>query len=150
MIASVAATLPRNPEVAERLELLADVLELEGEESFRLIAYRRAAQRIRETRGSVAQLALDGKAKELPGIGKTIEEKIVELIGTERLRRSRSGSSSCPRSSCSCAFPGSGRRPRARIWHELGVTTLAELKEAAEAQRLRTLPGSAPRARRRS
>ena len=81
-IAAVAQTLPRNSDVADQLELLADLLELTGEASFRVIAYRRAAQRVRENAGSIAQLALDGRAKELPGIGKTIEEKIVQIVDT--------------------------------------------------------------------
>ena len=79
MIALVAA-LPRNADVADQFDLLADLLELEGAESFRVLAYRRAATRMRETSGSVAQLALDGRAKELQGIGKTIEEKIVQIV----------------------------------------------------------------------
>ena len=74
------AALPRNAEVADQFDLLADLLELEGAESFRVLAYRRAATRMRETSGSVAQLALDGRAKELQGIGKTIEEKIVQIV----------------------------------------------------------------------
>ena len=49
---------------------------------FRVAAYRRAAARIRETASSVAELALEGKAKELPDIGKTIEAKIVEVVET--------------------------------------------------------------------
>ena len=80
----MARTLPRNADVAEQLDLLADLLELEGEPAFRVIAYRRAATRIRETPGSVAQLALEGKAKELQGIGKTIEEKIVQIVERRR------------------------------------------------------------------
>src|SRR5919198_663669 len=76
----MAKALPRNSDVAEQLELLADLLELEGEASFRVLAYRRAATRIRETAGSVAELALAGRAKELNGIGKTIEEKIVQVV----------------------------------------------------------------------
>ena len=111
MIAGVAA-LPRNAEVIEQLELLADMLELEGTESFRVLAYRRAAQRIGETGGSIAQLALDGKAKELQGIGKTIEEKIVQIVehGRDRGAR-RSGASGSRRTwSRSCGCPGSGRR----------------------------------------
>ena len=79
MIADVAA-LPRNDQLAEQFELLADLLELDAVDSFRVNAYRRAAARIRETPASVAQLALDGKAKGLQGIGKTIEGKIVEVI----------------------------------------------------------------------
>jgi len=72
--------LPRNADVADQIDLLADLLELEGKDTFRVVAYRRAAARVRETSGSVAQLALEGKAKELQGIGKTIEEKIVEIV----------------------------------------------------------------------
>ncbi len=55
--------LPRNVELAEQFDLLADLMELEGSDPFRLAAYRRAAARIRETGSSVAQLALDGRAK---------------------------------------------------------------------------------------
>src|SRR5438067_12792612 len=76
------ASLPGNTEVADRFDLLADLLELEGAESFRVLAYRRAATRMRETSGSIAQLAPDGRAKELQGIGKTIEEKIVQTVET--------------------------------------------------------------------
>ena len=47
----MAGVLPRNVDVAEQLELLADLLEIEGEASFRVLAYRRAATRIRETAG---------------------------------------------------------------------------------------------------
>src|SRR5512144_1575183 len=78
----MSQTLPRNADVADQFDLLADLLELEGEASFRVLAYRRAATRMRETSGSIAQLALDGKAKELQGIGKTIEEKVVQIVET--------------------------------------------------------------------
>ena len=74
------ASLPSNADVAAQFELLADIFELEDVESFRVLAYRRAATRIRETGTSVAQMALDGKAKELQGVGKTIEEKIVQIV----------------------------------------------------------------------
>ena len=138
----MAASPPRNPDIAERFELLADVLELEGAESFRVLAYRRAAQRIRETPGSIVDLALDGKAKELPGIGKTIEGKIVEIVEqgeiaalARRLERTPPGVLQFMR------LPGLGPKTAARIWKELGITTLAELKEAAEAQKLRKLSG---------
>jgi DNA polymerase (family X) len=81
MIDAMAA-LPKNAELAEQFDLLADLPELEGAESFRVLAYRRAATRMRETSGSIAELALNGRAKELQGIGKTIEEKIVQIVET--------------------------------------------------------------------
>src|ERR671928_26845 len=145
MIGRVAA-LPGNTEVAEQFDLLADLLELEGAESFRVLAYRRAATRMRETSGSIAQLALDGRAKELSGIGKTIEEKIVQIVDQgeiEALAKRRS--TIPPEVVLFMRLPGLGPRTAARIWRELGVTTLDELKEAAEAQRLRSLAGLGPK-----
>jgi DNA polymerase (family 10) len=142
MIAGVATTLPRNADVAEQLELLADLLEIEGEAAFRVLAYRRAAQRVRDTGGPVAQLALDGKAKELPGIGATIQDKIVQIVDTgeiEALARRRK--TIPPEVVDFLRIPGLGPKTVRKIWQELGVSTLADLKAAARDQRLRTLPG---------
>jgi DNA polymerase (family 10) len=138
----VAKTLPKNPEVAEQLELLADLLELEGEPSFRVIAYRRAATRIRETPGGVAQMALDGTAKDLPGIGKTIEEKIVQIVDDGEIHALTKRKSLVPAEVVSfMRLPGLGPKSAARIWKQLGITTVADLKKAAEAEQLRTLSG---------
>jgi DNA polymerase (family 10) len=138
----VAETLPRNDELADQLELLADLSELEGEDSFRVLAYRRAATRIRETGGPVAQLALDGKAKNLTGIGKTIEAKIVEAIELGEMKALTKRKALIPAEVVRfMRLPGLGPKTARRIWQELGVTTLAELKEAAETERLRGLAG---------
>jgi DNA polymerase (family X) len=128
--------------VADQLELLADLLELEGAASFRIVAYRRAAQRIRETAGSVAELALAGRAKELSGIGKTIEEKIVQVVedGEMHALTKRKGIVP-PEVVLFMRLPGLGPKTAARIWKELGVTTIDELKRAAEAEQIRTLSG---------
>jgi DNA polymerase (family 10) len=140
------AALPRNSDVADQFDLLADLLELEGADAFRVIAYRRAATRMRETAGSVAQLALEGKAKELSGIGKTIEEKIVQIVDRgeiEALTRKKAGVP--PEVVLFMRLPGLGPKTTARIWRELGVSTLDELKAAAEGQRLRSLAGLGPK-----
>ena len=141
MIDRVAA-LPRNAEVAEQFDLLADLLELEGAESFRVLAYRRAATRMRETSGSIAQLALDGRAKELQGIGKTIEEKIVQIVEGGEIEALAKRKAAVPAGVVQfMRLPGLGPKTAARIWRELGVTTLEELRQAAEAERLRSLAG---------
>jgi DNA polymerase (family X) len=138
----VAGALPRNVDVAEQLELLADLLELEGEASFRVLAYRRAATRIRETAGSVAELALAGRAKELQGIGKTIEEKIVQVVEDGEMHALTKRKKIVPPEVVSfMRLPGLGPKTAARIWQELGVTTIDELKRAAEQEQLRTLAG---------
>jgi DNA polymerase (family 10) len=128
--------------VADQLELLADLLELEGEASFRVLAYRRAATRIRETAGSVAELALAGRAKELQGIGKTIEEKIVQVVEDGEMHALTKRKKIIPPEVVSfMRLPGLGPKTAARIWQELGVTTIEELKSAAEQEQLRTLAG---------
>ena len=140
------AELPRNAEIADQFDLLADLLELGGEDAFRVVAYRRAATRVRETSGSVAQLALAGRAKELSGIGKTIEEKIVQIVERgeiETLTRKKAGVP--PEVVLFMKLPGLGPKTAARIWRELGVETLDGLKAAAEGERLRTLAGLGPK-----
>ena len=88
----------------------------------------------------IAELALDGKAKALPGIGKTIEAKVVRSSRTGRCTRSRSGGLVPAAWSTSSGFR---RRPKtaARIWTQLGITSLDGLKTAAESGRLRDLSG---------
>ena len=138
----MAASLPRNDEIADQLELLADLSELEAEESFKVLAYRRAATRIRETGGPVAQMALDGTAKNLAGIGKTIEEKIVEVVEIGEMGALTRRKAIVPEEVVKfMRLPGLGPKTARRIWKELGVTTLAELKQAAEQERLRSLAG---------
>ena len=138
----MVAALPRNGDLADQFDQLADLSEILGEQSFRVAAYRRAAARIRDTASSVAELALEGKAKELPDIGKTIEAKIVEVVETGDMEALAKRRAEVPGEVSSfMRLPGLGPRTAARIWRELGVTTLAELKAAAEGERLRTLSG---------
>ncbi len=142
----MAEALPRNAELADQLDLLADLSEILDEESFKVIAYRRAAGRIREAAVPVAELALEGKAKDLPGIGRTIEQKVVEVVNvgemealTRRRQRVPEGVVDFLR------LPGVGPKTAARFWTQLGVTTLDGLKAAAEDGRLRELSGMGER-----
>jgi DNA polymerase (family 10) len=137
MIAAVAS-LPRNDVLAEQFDLLADLMELEGADSFRIGAYRKASARIRETPSSVAQLALDGKAKLLQGIGKTIEAKIVEVVDDGEIHALTKRKADVPAEVATfMRLPGLGPKTARRIWKELGITTVDGLKAAAEAQQLR-------------
>jgi DNA polymerase (family X) len=138
----MAKSLPRNSDVADRLELLADVLEIEGQAAFRVLAYRRAATRVRETGGSIAQLALEGRAKELPGIGTTIEEKIVQLIEKGEMDALAKRRKTIPPDVVEfLRIPGLGPKTVRKIWQQLGISTLDDLGKAAREERLRTLPG---------
>jgi DNA polymerase (family 10) len=142
----VAKTAPRNPEVAEQFDLLADFLELEGADAFRVVAYRRAANRIRETPGSIVELARSGRAKELQGIGKTIEEKIVQVADDGEIHAlTKRKAIVPPEVVLFMRLPGLGPKTVRRIWQELGITTLEDLRAAAEQERLRGLSGMGAR-----
>jgi DNA polymerase (family 10) len=144
MIAGVP-DLPRNDALAEQFDLLADLMELEGGDSFRIGAYRKAAARIRETPSSVAQLALDGKAKLLQGIGKTIEAKIVEVVDDGEIHALTKRKADVPAEVATfMRLPGLGPKTARRIWRELGITTVDALKAAAQTQQLRGHAGIGP------
>jgi DNA polymerase (family X) len=138
----VARDLPRNAELAERFDLLADLLELDGADSFRLQAYRRAATRIRESAAPIAQLALDDRVTQIPGIGGTIAAKIVELTETGDLQALAKLRDRIPTALVEIAkIPGLGPKTARRLYDELGIRSLDELRSAAEKQELRELPG---------
>jgi len=139
-------TLPRNAELADQLDLLADLSEILDEESFKVIAYRRAAGRIRESAVPIAELALAGRAKELPGIGKTIESKVVEVVEDGEMHALTKRRGLVPPGVVEfLRLPGVGPKTAARIWTQLGITSLDGLKGAAEEGRLRDLSGMGAR-----
>ena len=139
-------TLPRNAALADQLDLLADLSEILDEESFKVIAYRRAATRIRESPVPIAELALEGKAKELPGIGKTIENKVVEVVNDGEMHALTKRRGLVPAGVVDfLRLPGVGPKTAARFWTQLGLTTLAGLQSAAQDGRLRDLSGMGAR-----
>jgi len=139
-------TLPRNSELADQLDLLADLSEILDEETFKVMAYRRAAGRIRESPLPIAELALAGKAKELPGIGKTIEQKAVEVVEDGEMHALTKRRGLVPAGVVEfLRLPGVGPKTAARIWMQLGITSLDGLRSAAEEGRLRELSGMGAR-----
>jgi DNA polymerase (family X) len=144
--AAPAKGLPQNADLAAQFDLLADLMAIDGADSFRIAAYRGAATRIRETGGSVAQLALEGRAKELQGIGKTIQQKIVEVVDDGEIHALTKRKAKVPEELASfLRLPGLGPKTARRLWRELGITTVAALRSAAVAGRLRELGGLGPK-----
>jgi DNA polymerase (family 10) len=131
-----------NGVIADALEELGDLYELDGAIVHRVLAYRRAAEAIREATLSVAALARAGRATEMPGIGETLQEKIMALLDTgtipaaERLRAKFP-----PGLIAITRITGLGPK-RARLLHEqLGIDSPRALREAALEQRLRAVRG---------
>ncbi len=135
-----------NARIADALEELGDLYELDGAIVHRVVAYRTAAKAVRETSVSVARLAREGRATELPGIGRTLQEKIVALDQTgaipaaERLREKfPAGLIALTR------LPGIGPKRALLLHSELGVDSPQALRAAAEAQQLRGVRGLGPK-----
>jgi DNA polymerase (family 10) len=137
----------RNGEIAEAFEELASLYELDGAVVYRVTAYRNAAKSIREAGVSVEEMALAGKADELAGIGKTIQEKIVALLDTGSIPSADKLKQRIPSGLIEVTrIPGLGPK-RARALHEqLGVESLEDLRQVAEDGRLKDVAGFGPKA----
>ena len=135
-----------NAAIADALEELGDLYELDGAIVHRVLAYRSAAKAVREASVSVAALAREGRASELPGIGKTLQEKILALAQTGTIPAAERLRAQFPPGLIAIThLPGIGPK-RARLLHsELGVASPQALREAALAQRLRTVRGLGPK-----
>jgi DNA polymerase (family 10) len=133
---------PSNADIAALFDELGDLYELDGAVVHRVVAYRNAAKSVREAPRSVAAMTRDGKVTQLPGIGKTLEEKIVALLDTgsipavEKLRaKFPSGLIEMTR------LPGLGPKRARKLYDELGIDSLDALRAAAEEHRLRDVRG---------
>jgi DNA polymerase (family X) len=147
---AVQGSPPDNAEIASRLDQFASLLELAGAGPYTARAYRRAADLIRSTPAPVAELVRQGRVRELRGIGPGIERRLRELVETgeiaelEELEREVS-----PELAGLGRFLGVSVKRMLEIGRVLGVGTLAELQEAAEAGRLQEVPGIGPETERK-
>ena len=132
----------RNGEIAEAFEELASLYELDGAVVYRVVAYRNAAKAIREAGVSVAELAKQGRAGELSGVGKTIAEKIDALLETGSIPSADKLKQRIPAGLVEVTrIPGLGPK-RAKLLHdELGVNSIEDLRRAAESGQLKDVRG---------
>lgn len=133
----------RNVEIANVFDETADLLEIEDENPFRIRAYRNAARLLRGLKREAADMLAAGQdLAELPGIGKDLAGKIREVVDSGSMELLRRLHRQLPHSIIELLrVPGLGPK-RAKLLHErLGIKTLVELRRAAEAGKLRGLPG---------
>jgi DNA polymerase (family X) len=131
-----------NAEIAAALDELGVLYQLDGAVKYRVLAYSTAAKAIRESPVSVADLAAAGRATEVPGVGKTLAEKIDALIGTGEIPAAVKLKAKFPPTLVEVTrVPGVGAKTARRLFDELGVATLDDLKTAAEGERIRELKG---------
>jgi DNA polymerase (family 10) len=136
-----------NAEIAAALDELGVLYELDGAVKYRVLAYSAAATSIRESPVSVAELAAAGRATEIPGVGKTLAEKIDALLETGEIPAAVKLKAKFPPTLIEVTrVPGLGAKTARRLYDELGIATIEDLKRAAESNRIRGLKGLGPKA----
>src|SRR5437660_485207 len=138
---------PTNSEIAAALDELGDLNELDGAIIHRIVAYRNAAKAVREAPVSVAALAREGRATELPGIGGTIQDKVLALSADGAIPAAVKLRAKFPPGLIEITrLPGLGPKRARRLFDELSIDSLEALRAAAEQQRIRSLKGFGPKA----
>ena len=132
----------RNRDVARLLEAIAELLDVKGEQGFRVNAYRTAARRVEGLREPIERVHAEGRLREIPGIGEALEQKIGEFLTTGRLGYYERLRSEFPPGMVELLqVPGLGPRKARVVFDQLGIGSLEELEEAARSGRLRDVPG---------
>jgi DNA polymerase (family 10) len=131
-----------NQEIAEILVHISEILDIQGENPFKIRAYIKASQTIENLTYQLSSLEDKDKIMELPGIGEGIAKKIKELLDTGKLKyyEDLKKSEYAPLTEF-LKIPGMGPKHAKLVHDELGVKSIEELKKAAEAGKLRELPG---------
>jgi len=131
-----------NRDFARVFKTIGDLMEIKGENIYKILAYRRAADSLTNLGQDVNELWRAGQLEEIPGVGKAIAEKIDEMLKTGRLGFLERLTAEVPASLAELLnVPDLGPKKVALFWKQAGVTTLAELESAAREGRLRGLPG---------
>lgn len=132
----------RNKDVSALFEQIADLLEITGEQSFRVNSYRRAARSLKDCTRDIDELAAAGELGDIPGIGKGMASKIEEFLQTGRMAQLDELLESVPADLPKLLeIPGMGPKKVALVWKQLDVTDLAGLKRVIASGELTKLKG---------
>lgn len=135
-----------NAEIAAALDELAVLYQLDGADRYRVLAYVNSARTIKSEGRSVEEMAREGTVTDLPGVGKTLEEKILALIDTGEIPAATKLKEKIPPGLIEInRIPGLGPKTVRRLHDELGVDGPDDLRKAAEAGKVRELKGLGPK-----
>lgn len=131
-----------NQELANTFKLIADLLEIKGENIYKILAYRKAADTLGNLGQDINEVWEHGKLTELDGVGKAIAEKIDELLSSGKLDFLEKLEAEVPPSLAGMLqVPDLGPKKVAMFWKQVGITSVGELEAAARTGKLRDLPG---------
>jgi DNA polymerase IV (family X) len=134
-----------NHEIALRFTRIADILEIQGENAFKVRAYRTAAETIEELDEALSDIEARGGLEEIPGFGPAIVGKTRDFLtkGTTKLWEEVKDAIP-PGVVRMAAVPGIGPKTVTALWKALKVESIEELEAAAQAGRVREVPGFGP------
>lgn len=131
----------KNQEIADIFNEIADLLEIKGENPFRIRAYRRAGQNLEGLTKDVAALSRE-ELLEIPGIGHDLAEKIEEYIKTEKVKSLEDIKKKVPEGLAALlSVPGLGPKTAKLLYEKLKIKNVDELEKLAREHKLSGLPG---------
>lgn len=132
-----------NADIAAVFDEIADLLEIENANPFRVRAYRNAARTLRDLNQDMASMIAQGEdVRELPGIGDDLALKIKEVVETGTASMLEEHRKKVPATLTTLLnIPGLGPKRVQQLYHKLGIRTLDDLLKAAQDGRVRTLQG---------
>jgi DNA polymerase (family 10) len=123
-----------NRQLAETFTMIADLLEIKGENIYKTLAYRKAADSLLNLGREASEYWKEGKLDDIPGVGKAIAEKIDELLKTGKLEFLEKLKKEVPPGLVEwLPIPGLGPKRAALIWKTLNITTFANSKRRRQA-----------------
>src|SRR5690349_5118754 len=131
-----------NHDIAQRFQQIADTLEIQGENPFKVRAYRRAVEAIEDLVEPLSEIERRGELEDIPGFGEAIVAKTQDFLtkGTTKLYEQIKDAVP-PGVLKMAATPGIGPKTAKNLWQALGVKDLDELEAAAKEGRVRAAPG---------
>ena len=133
----------QNKGIADIFTEIADILDIQGENPFRVRSYRNASRTIADLSQSAESMVRTGQNLEaIPGIGKSIHEKIVEIVSTGKCAFLEELRNQIPASLTELLkLEGLGPKKVKALYEELGVDSVDRLEKIAQSGKLRDLPG---------
>jgi len=132
----------KNKLVADIFKDIARMLEIKGENFFRVRAYEKAAENVESLPDDIEAFAKEDKLKDIPGIGKDLEEKIKEIVSTGGLRYLEELKKDIPEGLLEMLnVPGVGPKTAKLLYEKLDIQDIVMLERMAASGKIRELPG---------
>jgi len=132
----------KNARIARMFDIMADIMEIQGEQVFRVNSYRKVARVLRDLTEDIAVLHAEGRLSELPGVGASSAQKIAQFLETGKIDAYEKLVQGFPVGALEMLkIPGMGPKTVGRLMKEKGIQSVEQLQEAIRKGELDGMPG---------